>query len=77
MRSIVFEGDTWELYRICAGATPRCTKTSAGNSRNAAGRPRLRTGKPEPLKHALSSLWSRRLSSRTGSSTDSTKTLST
>lgn len=64
MRSLVFEGRTWEAYeamrlkdkklhdatRKIIRELIRCTDPGMG------------TGKPEPLKHNLSGFWSRRLS---------------
>lgn len=63
MRSIVFEGDTWEGYeelrrRDAALHRVLCRQIKEMQR----GDPSTGTGKPEPLKHALSGLWSRRLS---------------
>ncbi|TSA39891.1 MAG: Txe/YoeB family addiction module toxin [Methylococcaceae bacterium] len=65
MRSLVFEGKTWEVYetlrqkdkkqheRLC-----QILKEMLRND------PRNGLGKPEPLKHQLTGLWSRRLSEK-------------
>jgi len=65
MRSLVFEGKTWEAYealrqkdkkqheRLC-----QILKELLRND------PRYGLGKPEPLKHNLTGLWSRRLSDK-------------
>lgn len=64
MRSLIFEGDTWQAYetmrerdknlhmalRKLIKELIRCDDPAKG------------TGKPEPLKHNLSGLWSRRKS---------------
>lgn len=63
MRSLVFEGRTWEAYEAMRQkdkklheATRKIIKELVRCSDPAVG-----TGKPEPLKHNLSGLWSRRL----------------
>jgi toxin YoeB len=63
MRSIVFEGNTWEVYealrekdKILHKNICRIIKEMQRND------PAVGIGKPEPLKHQLSGLWSRRLS---------------
>ena len=65
MRSLVFEGDTWESYerlrsrdRELHRTLYRLLKELQRND------PTAGTGKPEPLRHNLSGLWSRRLSRR-------------
>jgi toxin YoeB len=63
MRSIVFEGDTWERYeelrrRDAAVHRVLCRQLKEMQRDD----PATGTGKPEPLKHQLSGLWSRRLS---------------
>jgi toxin YoeB len=63
MRSIVFEGDTWERYeelRKKDSALHRTLRRQLKEMRR--GDPTRGTGKPEPLKHGLSGYWSRRLS---------------
>lgn len=65
MRAIVFEGDTWERYeelrRKDAKLHRRLRKLLKEMVR---ADPAVGTGKPEPLKHGLSGLWSRRISQR-------------
>lgn len=67
MRSIVFEGNTWEIYetlreqnkvlhKVLHKSLCRILKEMQRND------PAVGIGKPEPLKHQLSGLWSRRLS---------------
>jgi toxin YoeB len=63
MRSIVFEGDTWQRYeslrienKVLHKNLCQLIKEMQRND------PRQGGGKPEPLKHQLSGLWSRRLS---------------
>ena len=63
MRSLVFEGNTWIAYeqlrlkdKKLHQALCRLLKELVRNN------PRTGTGKPEPLKHNLSGLWSRRIS---------------
>jgi len=63
MRSIVFEGDTWERYeelrrRDATAHRVLCRQLKEMQRDD----PAIGTGKPEPLKHQLSGLWSRRLS---------------
>ncbi|NJL29439.1 MAG: type II toxin-antitoxin system YoeB family toxin [Thermoanaerobaculia bacterium] len=63
MRSIVFEGDTWERYEDLRREQPALHKVLCRQLREMRrGDPAIGTGKPELLKHALSGLWSRRLS---------------
>jgi len=63
MRSLVFEGNTWSAYeRLRArdkrlhASLCRVLKDMLRND------PATGLGKPEPLKHSLSGLWSRRIS---------------
>ena len=65
MRSIVFEGATWGKYeelrvqnKVLHKNLCRILKEMQRNN------PETGTGKPEPLKHNLSGLWSRRLSQK-------------
>ena len=65
MRSLVFEGNTWVAYeelrqkdKIMHKALCRVLKEMLR------GDPSTGTGKPEPLKHHLSGLWSRRISQK-------------
>ncbi|MEN9432535.1 MAG: hypothetical protein RLZZ422_124 [Pseudomonadota bacterium] len=63
MKSLVFEGRTWEAYeqlrtdnRILHKKLCEILKDMLRND------PAQGIGKPEPLRHSLSGLWSRRLS---------------
>jgi toxin YoeB len=63
MRSLVFEGNTWAVYeelrqkdKKLHKALCRVLKDMLRND------PCAVIGKPEPLKHNLSGLWSRRIS---------------
>ncbi len=63
MRSIVFEGETWEHYEDLRRRDHALHKVLCRQLKEMQrGDPAVGTGKPEPLKHALSGLWSRRLS---------------
>lgn len=63
MRSNVFEGDTWERYEELRKKAPSLHRTLRRQLEEMLrGDPARGTGKPEPLKHGLSGLWSRRLS---------------
>ena len=66
MRSLVFEGSTWEAYE-----TMRENDKNLHKSLRKLLKEMLRSddpsqglGKPEPLKHNLSGLWSRRISQK-------------
>jgi toxin YoeB len=65
MRSLVFEGKTWEIYEALRQTDkkqhePLChiLKDMLRND------PRYGLGKPEQLNHHLTGLWSRRLSKK-------------
>jgi len=65
MRSLVFEGNTWASYedlrqkdKKMHKALCRILKEMLRND------PSTGLGKPEPLKHNLSGLWSRRISQK-------------
>ena len=63
MRSIVFEGDTWEQYETLRQRDSGLHRVLCRQLKEMLrGDPATGTGKPEPLKHDLSGLWSRRLS---------------
>jgi len=63
MRSITFEGDTRERYEELRERDKALHKTLCRLLKEMQrGDPATGTGKPEPLKHGLSGLWSRRLS---------------
>lgn len=65
MRSIVLEGDTWERYEALRKKDGKLHRTLRRLIKEMQrGDPARGTGKPEPLKHGLSGLWSRRLSRR-------------
>jgi len=65
MRSLVFEGSTWAVYEEIRQkdtklhkALCRILKEMIRND------PSAGIGKPEPLKHKLAGLWSRRISQK-------------
>ena len=65
MRSLVFEGNTWTAYeelrqkdKKLHNALCKLLKEMLRND------PATGIGKPEPLKHDLSGLWSRRISQK-------------
>ncbi len=63
MRSIVFEGDTWELYEDLRRSDSALHRVLCRQLKEMQrGDPATGTGKPELLKHGLSGHWSRRLS---------------
>ena len=63
MRSIIFEGDTWQRYEDLRQRRPAAHRALCRQLKEMQrGDPRIGTGKPEPLKYGLSGLWSRRLS---------------
>lgn len=65
MKSIVFEGNTWETYEKLREENKilhkNLCKIIQEMKRND---PRQGIGKPEPLKHQLTGLWSRRISQK-------------
>ena len=65
MRSLVFEGHTWEAYEQLRQKDKKLHKVLCRLLKEMLrDDPRTGTGKPEPLKHNLSSLWSRRISQK-------------
>ncbi len=63
MRSIVFEGDTWERYEDLRQREPALHRVLCRQIKEMQrGDPASGAGKPEAFKHALSGCWSRRLS---------------
>ncbi len=66
MRSLVFEGDTWERYEALREADKLLHKALRNIIKEMvrAENPAIGTGKPEQLKHGLSGLWSRRFSQK-------------
>jgi len=65
MRSLVFEGDTWTAYEELRLRDKKLHKALCNILKEVLrGDPTTGIGKPEPLKHSLSGLWSRRLSQK-------------
>lgn len=65
MRSLVFEGNTWTVYEELRQRDKKLHKALCNILKEMLrGDPKSGIGKPEPLKHNLSSLWSRRLSQK-------------
>lgn len=65
MRSLVFEGDTWKAYEQLRQTDSKMHKNLCKILKEMLrGDPTSGLGKPEPLKHNLSGLWSRRLSQK-------------
>jgi len=63
MRYLVFEGDTWEVYEELRQTDKNLHKSLCKLLKEILREdPTKGTGKPEPLKHNLSGLWSRRIS---------------
>lgn len=65
MKSLVFEGNTWEIYEALRTQDKLLHKKLCTILREMLrGDPAIGIGKPEPLRHNLSGLWSRRISQR-------------
>lgn len=65
MRSLVFEGDSWNAYEQLRQNNKKLHKNLCQILKEMLrGDPKVGIGKPEALKHNLSGLWSRRLSQR-------------
>ncbi|MGY6555911.1 MAG: Txe/YoeB family addiction module toxin [Wenzhouxiangella sp.] len=64
MRSLVFEGRTWEAYEAMRRKDKRLHQSLCKVLKEMMRSPDPASGigKPEPLKHNLSGLWSRRIS---------------
>ena len=63
MRSLVFEGKTWAAYEELRQRDQKLHQTLRRILKELLREdPTIGSGKPEPLKHNLSGLWSRRLS---------------
>ena len=70
MRSLVFEGKTWQVYEELRTKDQKLHKNLCKILKEMSlcglsvlrGDPSLGLGKPKPLKHNLSGFWSRRLS---------------
>lgn len=65
MRSLVFEGNTWASYEELRQKDKKMHKTLCRVLKEMLRNdPSTGLGKPEPLKHNLSGLWSRRISQK-------------
>lgn len=65
MRSLVFEGTTWNEYEKLRETDKKLHKVLCRQLKEMMrGNPAEGTGKPEALKHNLTGLWSRRLSQK-------------
>ena len=65
MRSLVFEGNTWQEYEKLREKDKKSHKVLCRQLKEMMrGGPLQGTGKPEPLKHNLTGLWSRRLNQK-------------
>jgi len=63
VRSIVFEGDTWEAYEALRTRDKQLHQSLCRILKEMQrGDPGVGTGKPERLRHGLAGYWSRRLS---------------
>ncbi len=65
MRSLVFEGKTWLIYEQLREKDKKLHKSLCKILKEMLrSDPATRLGKPEPLKHNLSGLWSKRISQK-------------
>jgi toxin YoeB len=66
MRSLVFEGRTWEAYEAMRQTDKKLHESARKIIKELlrCDDPAVGTGKPGPLKHNLSGFWSRRLSQK-------------
>lgn len=65
MRSLVFEGNTWQQYELLRVKDGKLHKVLCRQLKEMLrNNPAEGTGKPEALKHNLAGLWSRRLSQK-------------
>ncbi|MFT5221688.1 MAG: toxin YoeB [Planctomycetota bacterium] len=65
MRSLVFEGNTWEVYEELRKKDSKMHKSLCKLLKEILrSDPTTGTGKPEKLKHTLAGLWSRRISQK-------------
>ncbi len=65
MRSLVFEGNTWATYETLRQKDKKLHKVLCRLFKEMLRDDPIKgTGKPEPLKHNLSGLWSRRISQK-------------
>ena len=62
MRSLVFEGSTWQEYESLREKDKKLHRVLCRQLKEMLrGNPAEGTGKPEPLKHELTGCWSRRI----------------
>ncbi|MDA1370594.1 MAG: Txe/YoeB family addiction module toxin [Proteobacteria bacterium] len=66
MRSLVFEGRTWEAYETMRQKDKKLHNAARNIIKELirSDDPTVGPGKPEPLKHNLSGFWSRRISQK-------------
>ena len=66
MRSLVFEGRTWEAYEVMRQKDKKLHEAARKIIKELLRfeDPALGIGKPEPLKHNLSGFWSRRMTQK-------------
>lgn len=65
MRSLVFEGGTWAVYEEIRQKDKKLHKALCRALKDLIRNdPTAGIGKPEPLKHKLAGLWSRRISQK-------------
>ncbi|WP_276576714.1 Txe/YoeB family addiction module toxin [Endozoicomonas sp. 4G] len=65
VRSLVFEGNTWQVYEALREKDKKLHKVLCRQLKEMMrGDPTTGVGKPEPLKHGLSGHWSRRLTQK-------------
>ena len=65
MRSLVFEGKTWETYEELRIKDKKLHKALCKLLKEILrGNPEIGLGKPEQLKHNLTGFWSRRISQK-------------
>ncbi|ADZ89332.1 Txe/YoeB family addiction module toxin [Marinomonas mediterranea] len=65
MRSLVFEGKTWEVYEELRKRDAKLHKSLCNLLKNLVRNdPSQGIGKPEQLRHNLTGLWSRRISQK-------------
>ncbi len=65
MRLLVFEGDTWAVYETLRLKDKKLQQSLCKVLKEMLRNdPSTGIGKPEPLKHNLSGLWSRRISQK-------------
>lgn len=66
MRSLVFEGKTWEAYETMRQKDKKLHDSTRKIIKELirCDNPAVGLGKPEPLKHNLSGFWSRRISQK-------------